>query len=307
MINFDLKKFNEFLQKKEKKQILADIAEILVKDINTEDILNPEFDENINKKFQAEIKLGKFTESDINEAQEILAQFLKESLTEFDHIPIWFLNMYDRLKEIEKEDILDGVKIASSDADPVEKTEFTFRIMHIIKDKIDDKEVKRILCSGIHPRPSELGEYLKEKYKEFKDIDKLLEFMHKLKLKMYETYEERDDKIYEYLENNKKMQAGVREGNKIYTQKRPLDFKGFFYGKTDKEKRYNFCHCPWIRDSIINEELNNDYEFCYCGAGWTKQLWDIILEQHVEMEMIKSVIKGDDVCEFAVILPDDVL
>jgi predicted hydrocarbon binding protein len=43
--------------------------------------------------------------------------------------------------------------------------------------------------------------------------------------------------------------------------------------------------------------------YCYCGAGWYKQLWEGILGQPVRIEVLKSVLQGDDRCTFAIHLP----
>jgi predicted hydrocarbon binding protein len=43
--------------------------------------------------------------------------------------------------------------------------------------------------------------------------------------------------------------------------------------------------------------------YCYCGAGWYQQLWDGIMGQPVRVEVLKSILQGDDRCSFAIHLP----
>jgi predicted hydrocarbon binding protein len=45
--------------------------------------------------------------------------------------------------------------------------------------------------------------------------------------------------------------------------------------------------------------------FCYCGAGWYRQQWEGAIGRPVTIEIVKSVLKGDEVCQFAIQLPED--
>jgi predicted hydrocarbon binding protein len=46
---------------------------------------------------------------------------------------------------------------------------------------------------------------------------------------------------------------------------------------------------------------------CFCGSGWYDQLWEGILGKPVEIEVLQSILKGDDCCTFAITLPPGVL
>jgi predicted hydrocarbon binding protein len=43
--------------------------------------------------------------------------------------------------------------------------------------------------------------------------------------------------------------------------------------------------------------------YCYCGAGFYQGIWEEILQQPVQVELLESVLKGDDVCKIAIYLP----
>ena len=43
--------------------------------------------------------------------------------------------------------------------------------------------------------------------------------------------------------------------------------------------------------------------YCYCGAGFYTGIWEEILQKPVKVEVLESVLKGDDVCTFAIYLP----
>jgi len=52
-------------------------------------------------------------------------------------------------------------------------------------------------------------------------------------------------------------------------------------------------------------QKTNPPVYCYCGAGFYKGIWEEILQQPVEVQVLESVLKGDKVCKIAVHLPSD--
>lgn len=44
--------------------------------------------------------------------------------------------------------------------------------------------------------------------------------------------------------------------------------------------------------------------YCYCGAGFYKGIWEEILKKPVKVEVLKTVMKGDDICQIAIYLPN---
>jgi predicted hydrocarbon binding protein len=51
------------------------------------------------------------------------------------------------------------------------------------------------------------------------------------------------------------------------------------------------------------EPLSKTY--CYFGAGFYKGVWEYILGEPVEVEVLETVMHGDPVCRIAVHLPKD--
>ena len=43
--------------------------------------------------------------------------------------------------------------------------------------------------------------------------------------------------------------------------------------------------------------------FCYCGAGWYATLWEGVLNKPVRVEVLRSLVRRDEICEFAIHLP----
>lgn len=97
--------------------------------------------------------------------------------------------------------------------------------------------------------------------------------------------------------------AGILEGNRILATKIPKSgVLAAYLAETDPEKRRQlYCHCPRVRD-ILKTRESLPMTYCYCGAGFYKGIWEEILQAPVRVEVLKSVLNGDDVCSIAIYL-----
>lgn len=179
---------------------------------------------------------------------------------------------------------------------------WTQKTINKLEESLEKEEVADIITSCACHYPHEKLQDFKELYAKTRDID----MVHKL---LQENFE-KEIKIYKNL-NDEQLRmiidkgwgvAGIKEGNIIYATKIPSRFHEYFQSTNEKEKRYNYCHCPKIRDFIeIDESLSVNY--CYCGAGFYTDIWQEILQNPVKIEIVSSLLKGDDVCKFKIILP----
>jgi effector-binding domain-containing protein len=94
----------------------------------------------------------------------------------------------------------------------------------------------------------------------------------------------------------------VREGRVIYSKKAPRDVQAYQNAQSDAERKSAYCFCPIVRDRL---EQGMPYTFCYCGAGWYRQQWEGAIGKAVRIDILKSILNGDDECQFAIRLPDD--
>jgi hypothetical protein len=94
------------------------------------------------------------------------------------------------------------------------------------------------------------------------------------------------------------------EGNVVVEVKAPADAEAFAKAQTPDEKRVAYCHCPLARAGAASAPIPEPY--CYCGGGWYRGIWEFILERPVRVEVLKSVMRGDEHCAFAVHLASDI-
>lgn len=105
--------------------------------------------------------------------------------------------------------------------------------------------------------------------------------------------------IEEMCRDSYKFAKPYREGNIIYETKNPSDSEGFKNAKSPYEKQISYCHCPLAQAA----KTPVPQPYCYCGGGWYAGIWEFIIQKPVEIELLKSIMKGDEVCTFAIHLP----
>ena len=99
--------------------------------------------------------------------------------------------------------------------------------------------------------------------------------------------------------------AGALGSKQIIATKMPKSGSVREYlAETDaRRRRALYCHCPRVGQlPVLGERLPASY--CYCGAGYYKDMWEYILGSPVEVEVLTSVLQGDDECSIAICLPD---
>ncbi len=94
----------------------------------------------------------------------------------------------------------------------------------------------------------------------------------------------------------------AREGHTIFDTKLPADPEAHARARTATEKRAAACYCPIVRTNL---DRGMPITFCYCGAGWFRQQWEAATGRPVRVEVVQSVLKGDDACRFAIHLAED--
>jgi effector-binding domain-containing protein len=110
------------------------------------------------------------------------------------------------------------------------------------------------------------------------------------------------DAVLAFMEADPGWQEGSRrEGQIIYAAKKPRDPQAYAQAKSEAEKKRAYCFCPILRSHLDD---GMPVSFCYCGAGWYRRQWEGAIGKSVAIEVVKSILRGDDVCQFAIHLPD---
>ncbi len=205
-----------------------------------------------------------------------------------------------------KKKVLEGSENISSDTTRDDVLDWSKGAMEKLDNLVDEEQKYEIMtgCSCQYPR-SNLQEF-KQLYAETQD----LELVHSKMQNQFETFLTETLKLEEkyvkaIIERNMGM-AGKLEGNKIIATKIPKSaFVKEWFEETDPDKRRAlFCHCPRVRDSLVDPNKSLPEHYCLCGAGFYRGIWEEILQKSVRVEVLETVMQGDEVCKVGIFLPE---
>lgn len=230
-----------------------------------------------------------------------------------DFIKMWLEDRFSKLLDEEvgeklRTEIMDEWSHLSNKSLPEEKARWLKGAMERLETSIEDyNKRKGILNDCGCLLTGSIFDQLSEKFNETKDIDEVLKLNHTITVKLHKKAHEEgfwnvDAKTLELVKNNPLIESGVRKGNKIYIQKVPHSSTEYNQTNDEMEKRKLYCHCPWIRNSI-NTGVDVSPLFCECSGGFYKKFWERIVQQPLEIEMVKSILNGDNTCDFIIHIP----
>ena len=200
--------------------------------------------------------------------------------------------------------IMEGNDQFSSGTSKEDVIQWTRDAIQRLDKAVDDPRRRAIMtgCACLYPA-SDLQE-IKSTYENSQDLDLVLSLLQE----RFESFLRSDMGLEEELIDEVVKQgwglAGIRDGKTIIATKIPKsgNLKAYLAEPDPEIRRRLYCHCPRVRDAVsASEELPITY--CYCGAGFYKALWEEIIQEPVYVEVLESVLAGDDVCKIAVYLP----
>ncbi len=203
-----------------------------------------------------------------------------------------------------RDEIMAGCEGLSDDAGREAIVEWTKKAMVRLEERVGENDRIEIMtgCSCQYPKAD--LEDVRLKYEETEDVDVVLDMLQNKFLSFLENDLNLDAELVSNIVERGWGLAGRREGRKIIATKIPKSAYILRYMKESDpvKKRAIYCHCPRIRDSF-KSDVSISPTYCYCGAGYYKGIWEEILQRPVKVELLESVLKGDDVCKVAVHLP----
>ena len=173
---------------------------------------------------------------------------------------------------------------------------------------VDEKRRIEIMtgCACQYPK-SDLKE-MRKTYEETKDIDLVHQMLQEQFVSFLKNSLKLNNELIEEIVKRGWGSGGVKKGNTIIATKIPKS--GYlieYMQETDPEKkRALYCHCPRIREAI-KSGTKISLTYCYCGAGFYRGIWEYILQQSVKVEVLESVLRGDDVCKIEIHLPLEIV
>ena len=200
--------------------------------------------------------------------------------------------------------VLDGGELLSDESPARERLVWTCQMLERLEDLADLETRQEIMtdCACRYPREDLLE--VKMAYRVNGDLDQVLQMLQEKFLGFLRDGLELEEGLIKTILDNGWGLPGKRQGTTLVAKKIPKSgyLRQYFQEEDPDQKRRLYCHCPRVRDEVGNDP-KLPMEYCYCGAGFYKGIWQEILGQPVEVEMLESVMQGDDVCKIAVHLP----
>ena len=228
-------------------------------------------------------------------------------------------NLSSRLAEIAGEGIRDevfaGLEVPPVWATPADKNAFMRELVARLSGRIDEDTLETVLNGNLHFIPGGSFTEERERFVAASDLDWFIADEHRRYVEylaglrdagtLYFSQPITDD-VVAYVRDTPTCGGGVRRGDRIHVTKIPYQADAYLHETDEARKRYFCCHCMWARESILHPETGVSPRFCQCSAGFEKQYWDAVLDQPVRVDVVRSVLRGDLVCEFAVHLPEEI-
>ena len=215
-----------------------------------------------------------------------------------------------------RDEVFAGITLPPLGTPSAEKPAITRALMERMEQLVEPETCQQILSGSL--RNLEDAWYVDEriKYAESGGIDAYLErrgqdlIAHLEKLKdeggLYFTQPVTDE-VIDFVLRNPEIHQGVRQGKVLYETKIPYMTLEYLAATDDRLKRYTYCHCPWVRESLRAGDVTVSPTFCLCSAGFHKKSWEVIFEQPLHAEVVETVLLGDPRCRFAIHLPEEAL
>lgn len=224
-----------------------------------------------------------------------------------------YLKVGESEGEAKRDEIFEGIELPPLGNPNSEKPIVMQAVLERMEDQLDLETSKRILGSGLRDLKDERYLEDKRKYEECSNIDEYLEkkgddFIAQLEQIQIEKKlffnQEITDEVIAFVESIPEIRQGVREGNIIYDIKIPHMTKEYLAESDEDKKRYYYCHCPWVKESLKDGASQIPATFCNCSAAYHKKSWEVIFERPLEAEIVESVLQGDLWCKIAIHLPE---
>lgn len=176
------------------------------------------------------------------------------------------------------------------------------RAMALLDERLSEEDRTRVMtgCACQYP-PSQLRT-ARQVFVKTGNIDRVMAVLQDEFLSFLRDGLGLEPEIIAAIVENKWGLAGYRdEQGRIIVTKIPKsgEIRAYFAEPDPVKKRAVYCHCPRIRDAL-RTGTSISATYCYCGAGYYQGIWEEILQRPVKLALLASVLRGDDVCRFAI-------
>ena len=207
----------------------------------------------------------------------------------------WLYKLKHGLRKIGREDLLE--KALLSHQETIERSD---QLMAILNKELAEDEVVDVMCGCACLASKDYLKTLRDKYAKANDLKHVHHLLQKYFIEFITQYKNLNEDQLKYIVDHDMGMAGKLDGNTITAVKIPKDFHEYFQTDDNTIKRYHYCHCPRIREALKSTDKPVDKNYCYCGAGFYKDIWEFILQRPVKVRVVESLLQGDNMCKIKI-------
>jgi hypothetical protein len=205
-----------------------------------------------------------------------------------------------------RDQVMEGSKDLTSGSNRKELVAWTRQAMERLEVLAGEQAAQEIMTGCACQYPKDDLREIRQAYQASGDVD----VAHQMLQDRFEVFLRQalalDESLIQEVVHRGWGLAGIRQGSSIIATKIPKSgYLTEYLNEPDPDiRRQYYCHCPRVRDALQNSE-RLPATYCYCGAGFYRGIWEEILQQPVQVELLESVLQGDEVCKVAVHLPPE--
>lgn len=158
--------------------------------------------------------------------------------------------------------------------------------------------------------------WAKEKFAKYNNIDEFntvcLDEQIEAFTKMRDVGEsfygqEINDEVLQLVISQPGILQSVRKGLELHITAFPYNMVEYLKETDKRKKRYHACHCPFAKESILQDNEEVSKTLCYCSLGHAKIMWEAIFDMELDGDVVESVLGGDMLCKYVIHLPKAIM
>jgi hypothetical protein len=222
----------------------------------------------------------------------------------------WLGKLATGLNAVAGEDIvqqiMEGSETLLIHSDPQQITEWTQGLMDRMTNLLDEAGAKMVMTGCACEYPKSDLQPLRMEYERTQDVGVVHQMLQERHVSFLRDVLKLSSGLTEEVLSRGWGVAGELKGNTIISTKIPKsgNLVKYFQETDPAVKRQLYCHCPRMRHVLQTSGVISPL-YCYCGAGFYKGIWEEILQEPVEVEVLETLLGGGEVCKVAIQLPLD--
>jgi uncharacterized protein DUF6144 len=211
--------------------------------------------------------------------------------------------------------VFSGAAVPDTAAPPETALGFTRRLVESLQAETSPAEAQDALRGNAHGIPAEAFAEDREHFLESESLEGYLSGYHDRSVATLAEHartgkvwfeQEITDEVVDYVRKHQEVLGGARDGDTVYWTKIPYE-PAAWLAETDTDKRrYLACHCPMAREAVKTPGGRFPRVWCNCTAGYIRQRFNAVFDEDTRVELLESVLDGDDRCRFAIHVPPGV-